>query len=433
MLSVWSDSTVLPKFNKLSRDIKTDVLIIGGGITGILCAYMLHRAGIDYVLAEAGTICSGATKNTTAKITVQHGLIFNKMLNRFGAEKTSQYLNANLLALSEYKTMCLNTECDFENRDSCVYSRDDRSIIDKELDALKKIGFTARYTSCNELPFQVAGGVKFSNQAQFNPLKFIAAISPDLNIFEHTKVKELIKQTAITDSGKITANKIIAATHFPFINKHGSYFLKMYQHRSYELALEDAPEIMDMYVDEKSGGMSFRSYKDMLLIGGGGHHTGKQGEAWNSLLDFAKRYYPNAKEAYRWAAQDCMTLDHIPYIGRYTNRTQDFFVATGFNKWGMTSSMAAAMILTDMIKGKDNPNFQVFSPSRSIMRPQLAINAFEAVSGWLYPSVKRCPHLGCALKWNRHEHSWDCSCHGSRFTSEGKLIDNPATGNLKHR
>ena len=186
-----------------------------------------------------------------------------------------------------------------------------------------------------------------------------------------------------------------------------------------------------MYLDEAQTGMSFRNYENLLLIGGGDHRTGKKGGGWQELQDFALRYYPQAKEQYRWAAQDCMSLDGVPYIGPYSASTTDLYVATGFNKWGMTTSMVSAMILTDLVQGKRNPYAEVFSPSRSILHPQLAVNGFEAVVNLLTPTTKRCPHLGCALKWNPVEHTWDCPCHGSRFTEDGKLIDNPATGNLK--
>ena len=126
-----------------------------------------------------------------------------------------------------------------------------------------------------------------------------------------------------------------------------------------------------------------------------------------------------------------MTLDGIPYIGQYSKRTPDFYVATGFNKWGMTSSMVAAKLLTDMILGKKNDYVSVFSPSRSIIRPQLASNAGHAIINLLTPTAPRCPHVGCALKYNKQEHSWDCSCHGSRFDEDGKLLDNPATKDKK--
>lgn len=433
MYSVWSDTASIPNKKPMRQDFHTDVLIIGGGMAGVLCAYLLRQAGISYALVEADTICSGITKNTTAKITSQHGLIYDKLISQMGVESAQMYLKANEDALEEYRRLCATIDCDFEEKDAFVYSLSSRKKIEKELTALEKLGYPAEFAKALPLPFSVAGAVKFSNQAQFNPLKFVASVTSDLNIYEYTRVRELTDRGAVTNHGTIVAEKIIVATHFPFINKHGSYFLKQYQHRSYVLALENAPNVHGMYVDEAQKGMSFRNYQNLLLIGGGDHRTGKQGGNWQELSDFAIRYYPDAKEKYRWATQDCMTLDSVPYIGQYSKQTPNFYVATGFNKWGMTSSMVAAMILTDIVMGKENPNAEVFSPSRSILRPQLAVNAFEATVNLLTPSQKRCPHLGCALKWNEQEHSWDCPCHGSRFTENGVLIDNPATGNLKKK
>jgi glycine/D-amino acid oxidase-like deaminating enzyme len=269
------------------------------------------------------------------------------------------------------------------------------------------------------------------NQAHFNPLKFILSIVRDLKIYENTKILELRPDGVVTNSGQIIAKKIIVATHFPFINKHGGYFIKMYQHRSYVIALKNAPLIKDMYVDEAKKGLSFRSYEGYLLIGGGGHRTGKKGGGWNEIEDIQKKYYKGAIEEYRWATQDCMTLDSIPYIGCYSKNTPDLYVATGFNKWGMTSSMTAAMILSDLVSGKENIYSDVYSPYRSIFHPQLAVNSFESLMGMLTPTVPRCPHLGCALKYNKQEHTWDCPCHGSHFDENGELIDNPATDDKK--
>lgn len=128
-----------------------------------------------------------------------------------------------------------------------------------------------------------------------------------------------------------------------------------------------------------------------------------------------------------------MSLDDIPYIGRYSANTPNMFTASGFNKWGMTGSMLSAMMLSDMVCGKKNDFEELFSPSRSIIKPQLFINGFEAVKNLLTPTKPRCPHLGCALKWNNAEHSWDCSCHGSRFSENGIIIDNPANGDIRKR
>ena len=431
MNSLWADTAEISKFDTLNGDINTDVLIIGGGMAGILCANTLQNAGIDYVLVEAQTLCNGITKNTTAKITSQHGLIYDKLIKSSCIEKAKLYLEANQKALASFTQICKDIDCDFEHKDSYVYSIDDRKKIETEVIALKKIGVNAKFTDNLPLPFSVAGAVRFKNQAQFNPLKFISQISKGLNIYEHTKVCELIGTVAITGHGKIKAKKIIVATHFPFINKHGSYYIKMYQHRSYVLALENAQRLDGMFVDELQSGLSFRNYDNLLLLGGGSHRTGKKGGNYRELRKFVKKYYPDAKEKYFWATQDCMTLDGIPYIGRYSANTENLYVATGFNKWGMTSSMVSAMILCDMVQGRSNPYTELFSPSRSILHPQLCINAFESAVNLLTPAKKRCPHLGCALKWNSVEHTWDCPCHGSRFDKDGKLIDNPSTGNLK--
>lgn len=401
------------------------------GDSGVLCAYLLHQAGVLYLLLEAETIGGGITKNTTAKITSQHGLIYDKLIRKFGAGQAKQYLDANEAALQKYRELCRGMDCDFEEKTAYVYSLNDRRKIERELDALEKLGVPGEFTDRLPLPFPVAGAVRYPNQAQFHPLKWIAAISKSLHICEHTPVRELVGTTAITDYGKVTANKIIVATHFPFLNKHGSFFAKLYQHRSYVIALENAPNVDGMYVDEAQTGMSFRNYKNLLLVGGGDHRTGKQGGAWQELRDFAQRHYPKAAETSHWATQDCMSLDGVPYIGPYSASASDLYVATGFNKWGMTSAMVSAMVLCDLVQGKQSPYAEVFSPSRTILRPQLVVNGFEAVVNLLTPSAKRCPHLGCALKWNPQEHTWDCPCHGSRFTEEGRLIDNPATGNLK--
>ena len=292
---------------------------------------------------------------------------------------------------------------------------------------MNRIGVKADFSDARELPFKVAGAVRVIDQAQFHPLNFLYGIAKDLPIYEHTKVIELMPHKAITNHGEITYKKLIIATHFPMLNKHGLYFLKLCQHRSYVIALKVAQNVIGMYVDESDTGLSFRSYGDLLLLGGGGHRTGKNGGGWQELEDFARRRYKNAEIVGRWATQDCMTLDDVPYIGQYSKTTPDVFVATGFNKWGMTNAMVAADILCDLVQGKTNPYATIFDPSRTVLRPQLAVNAFESTVGILTPTAPRCPHLRCALKYNRAEHTWDCPCHGSRFREDGQLIDNPAT------
>ena len=431
MASLWSETVEISPFPVLKSDKQTDVLIIGGGMAGLLCAHRLHQLGVDCLLLEQNTIGSGVTHNTTAKITAQHGLIYHKLIKRYGTDRAKQYLQANLEAVEAYRQLCRDMDCDFSTEENCVYATDDREALIREFTALKQLGYGAVYRKKLPLPIAQEGGIFFPEQAQFHPLKFMAELSRGLPIFEHTPVLELAPHMARIPGGSIHANHIIVATHFPMLNKHGSYFLKLYQHRSYCIALENTPGIKGMYVDDSNSGFSFRSYGQLLILGGGGHRTGKKGGGWQELEDFAHQNYPGAKVRHRWATQDCMSLDSIPYVGSYSRRTHGLYAATGFNKWGMTGSMVAARLLTDLVTGKPNPCQALFSPSRSILHPQLALNAGEAIWNLLTPTRPRCPHMGCALKWNPAEHSWDCPCHGSRFSKDGQRLDNPATGDLK--
>ena len=420
----------MPEFPSQQGSARTDVLIIGGGIAGILCAHMLSRAGIEYILVEENTICSGVTENTTAKITAQHGMVYDRLLRRFGQERAKCYLQANLEAVEQYRSLCREIDCEFETQSSFVYSNEEGQL-QGEMEALHRLDYSARLVETVPIPVNCAGAVGFDNQAKFHPLRFLSHIAKELNIREHTVVRELRGCTAVTNGGRIKADRIIVATHFPFLNKHGGYFLKLYQQRSYVLALENAQKTDGMYIGSQENSLSFRSSGDLLLLGGGGHRTGKTGGNWSELKNFAQIHYPGASARYWWATQDCMTLDGLPYIGSYGSGTKNLYVTTGFNKWGMTNAMAGAMLLRDLLQGNGNPYGDVVCPSRSILRPQLLINAAEATGNLLRFSGKRCPHLGCALHWNPQEHSWDCSCHGSRFDENGHRLNNPATGDLK--
>ena len=431
--TIWTADLQIPDFPRLQHDLKTDVLIIGGGLAGILCAHRLAQRGVDYVLIEADNICRGVTRNTTAKITSQHGLIYGKLMSKFGADAARAYWEVNEKAIREYRDLARSVPCDFETKDNHIYSADSTKPLEKEMAALDRLGIPAQLVRELALPFTTAGAIRFQDQAQFNPLKLVSGIAGNLNIYENTPAKAFEGNTVLTDRGKIAASQIVVATHFPILNKHGSYFLKLYQQRSYVLALEKGPRLDGMYLDAAENGLSFRNEGGLLLVGGGGHRTGKKGGGWVQLEHFIECRIPKAMEVCRWATQDCMTLDGIPYIGQYSKRTPNLYVATGFNKWGMTSSMAASMILSDLVQGKENPYAGIFSPSRTMLKPQLIINGIEAAANLLTPTQPRCPHMGCALKWNPQERSWDCPCHGSRFEENGKLLDNPATGDMKQR
>lgn len=412
--------------------MKTDVLVIGGGMAGILTAHLLRQSGVDCLLVEAEHICRGVTQNTTAKVTSQHGLCYDKLCRRFGDDTARLYWQANEAALAQLRREAEGINCDWQEQDHHVYSCSAPEKLERELAALQRIGAEADYVRQISLPFPTVGAVRFKQQAQFHPLKFAAGLVDGLRIFERSPVRAVEGHTAVTDSGRIRAEKIVIATHFPILNKHGGYFLRLYQQRAHVLAVEGRMDAPGMYLGADPGGLSFRSHGELLFIGDSGHRTGKQGSGWAQLEAFAKTHFSSSPVRYRWAAQDCMTLDGVPYVGQYGKNTPDLYVATGFNKWGMTGSMVSAMLLRDCIAGKENPYTAAFSPARSSLRPQLLVNGLEATVNLVTPTRPRCPHMGCALKWNPQERSWDCPCHGSRFAESGELLENPATGDLKH-
>lgn len=429
--SIWLNENPLGEYQALKKDIKTDVLIIGGGICGLLCGYFLKSLNIDCVIVESNRIASGTSGNTTAKITSLHGALYNNLINKYGIETAKKYFEINEKAIGEFKKIAKNFDCDFKVTDAYTYSLNDKKKIEKEFRALESIGANPKLKFEAPLPFSIAAAVGIENEAEFNPIKFIKYISKDLRIYENTRVNKIENQYAYFKDGKIKAENFIVTTHFPFINKYGLYFLKLYQERSYVLALENAANLDGMYVDEADNGLSFRNYKNLLFLGGGGGRTGMPCGNWEELIKVKEKYYSNSNIKYKWATQDCISLDKIPLIGQYSPKTPNIFVATGFNKWGMTSSMVAAMILSDLISDRKNEYADIFSPSRSILKPQLFINGFEAVKNYIIPTTKRCSHLGCALKWNKYEHSWDCSCHGSRYDNNGNILNNPANTKIK--
>lgn len=423
---LWTDGVTPPTGRQLRGEVRTDVCVIGGGMAGVLCAAELSARGIDNVLVEARQIGGGITRGTTAVLSAQHDLLYMQLAKTYGKERALQYLHLNLDALQKFRRMAERIDCDLETRPSVMYSATGQDRLRKEAAFLSERGFPAVYTTDPGLPFPTADAVIYPEMAQFHPLRFLYGVAQGLCLYTDSMVTRLDGTTALTEHGKIIAKKVIVATHFPFINRRGLYFLKQYQKRSYIIAYENAPDLHCTVDNAGKEGFYFRNYKNLLLIGGGDHRTGKKGGGYRAVEEFARQYFPDAREAYRWSNQDCMSLDGIPYIGRYSPAMPDVYTATGFNHWGMTTSMAAATILCDMIEGKESPDAAVFAPQRSMLHRQLFCNLGATVVDFAIPTVRRCPHLGCALRYNAAEHSWDCPCHGSRFDRDGGLIDNPA-------
>lgn len=479
MESLWSKQTQIEPRKRLYGDKKVQAAVIGGGLAGILTAYFLQKKGVEAIVLEASRIGSGQTKNTTAKITSQHGLAYQKLIKTFGSEKAKMYAQGNEKAIAEYRRIIKeeNISCDFKELPAYLYTQKHPEQLKAEAQAAASLGISAQFTNAVSLPFETAGAVRFDRQAQFSPLAFLKAVSKDVPVYEDTRVVSAEEQTLVTSDGMlVTAEHIIFATHFPFVNAPGYYFMRMHQQRSYVLALENAQPLDGMYLGVDKDGLSLRTSGSLMLLGGAGHRTGENsmGGSYKTLRQKAKEYWPESAESACWSAQDCMTLDGVPYIGRYSSATPGWYVATGFNKWGMTSSMLSAMILSDKITGEENPCAEIFCPQRFELSPcvkSMLSDGAQAVKGLTkelfqvpkteiaelpnghggiieYEGEKigvyknedgepffvstRCPHLGCQLEWNPDELSWDCPCHGSRFDYKGALIDNPAQEEIKH-
>lgn len=476
MESIWSKTAKIEPRPALKGDMQTDVAIIGGGMAGLLTAFLLQRRGIDCIVLEKETVGSGQTKNTTAKITSQHGLIYSKLIKTLGAEKARLYAQANEKAIQLYREFVeeYHIDCAFETKRAYLYSTLNAQPLIEETQAAALLGINARFVTDAPLPFAIQGAEMFPGQAQFHPLVFLRAVAQQVRVFEHTQVRHVYDNRVETDNGVVTAKKIIFCTHYPFINFPGCYFLKMHQERSYVLALENAGQVEGMYIACDGDGLSLRNEGDILLLGGGNHRTGENsaGERYETLNRFAKQFYPECRVYTKWSAQDCMPLDSVPYIGRYAAGKPNWYVATGFQKWGMTTSMVAAMILTDMVRGIPSPYEALYTPQRfhlkasyqnmvtdglmslrSLSKELLHIpkdsldaiapghggivrfngkkaGAYKDQNGQIFLVDTRCPHLGCMLEWNPDELTWDCPCHGSRFTYRGELLDNPAEREL---
>ena len=476
MESIWTKTASLPAFPALDGDLRAEIAIVGGGMAGILTADRLRREGADAVVLEAGRIGGGQTAGTTAKLTAQHGLKYSQLNQSLGLEAAQQYAWANLGAVKRLRQLVAERgiDCDFTDCTSFLYTAGAPGTLQEEYDVCQAMGMDVFLTQNTELPFPAAA-LGLRDQAQFHPLKLLSALSEGLTVYEHSRVLEAEGHQLKTERGTVTAETVIFTCHFPFLNVPGYYFARQHQERSYVLALEGAAELRDHYLGVDGDGLSFRSWGKYLLLGGGGHRTGdnRQGGKYDLLLQAARRYWPSCRVAAAWSAQDCMPMDGVPYIGPYADGRPDWLVATGFQKWGMSTSVAAAEILCDLALGREPmADGAVFSPQRFRMgasAKQLTADAacsirglgrrmlepgrvsaedlpaghggvveldgekmgvYRDEDGELFAVPVKCPHLGCQLEWNPDEKSWDCPCHGSRFSFQGELLDGPAQTDL---
>lgn len=461
----------------LSGGLTADVAVIGGGMAGVLTAYLLRRRGVNAVVLEAGALGSGQTGRSTAKVTAQHGLIYHKLERQRGPAAAGQYANAQQRAVEQYRRLIQeeNIACDWVERPAVLYSTQGREELERECAAARRAGLPMELRGGTALPFPVAAALECPGQAMFHPMRFLRAVAARVPCYEQTRVLRVDGGRVETGRGTVQAEKVVFAGHFPFVDAPGFYFARMHQQRSYVLALQNAPQLPAMYLGVEGDGLSLRNQGELLLLGGAGHRTGEQGGGgqYEGLRRAAARLFPGSREVARWSAQDCITLDGVPYIGRFAANRPHWYVATGFMKWGMTNSMAAAQLLTALIAGESAPEEALFSPQRSalrtpgplldqgwqsakgwgrrlerpgrraedlkpgeggvVLRHGAAMGAFKDEQGRIFWMDLKCPHMGCRLEWNPEERTWDCPCHGSRFDYQGNLLDDPATRDAAKR
>jgi glycine/D-amino acid oxidase-like deaminating enzyme/nitrite reductase/ring-hydroxylating ferredoxin subunit len=486
--SYWIDSVEKNDYPALTENIDIDVAIIGGGIVGITTAFLLKKKGLKVAILEANRIMHGTTGHTTAKITSQHNLIYNNLITKFGEEKARQYAEANEKAIHFIANLVQekNIECDFCWRPAYVFTQSDHYIdkIEKEVSAASSLGIKASYLDKLPLPFDVKGAIRFDEQAQFHPLKYLQVLAKEIPgegsyIFEHTKIVDVVEgetcEVKANNGKKVKASNIIVASHFPCYDGLGMYFARIYTEKSYVVGVKLKEKFTEgMFISAEDPGRSLRSQKyengEIVLVGGEHHKTGNEKKTnihYENLSNFARENFDVESILYRWSTQDCMTVDSVPYIGHLTSKTKNIFVATGFGKWGMTNSTVSAAILTDLITKGDSQWAPVFDPSRfdiiasgaKLVKENLdvaekliggkltavpkdievsngeatvvsidgeRIGAYRDEMGKLHTVDVTCTHLGCELVWNEAEKTWDCPCHGSRFNYDGENVEGPA-------
>lgn len=535
MNSYWINSEKnKEKYNKLEKNIETDICIIGGGITGISTAYYLTKENLKVTVLDMGKIGFQTTGNSTAKITSQHGLFYKYLKDSKGEDFARLYYDANEDAIKNIKKIVEkeNIECDLECQSAYVLAanREEVQKVKDEVEVVRGFGGHAEYLERedidkNLLILNPLAAIRFKNQAQFNSYKYtieLAKVCKNLgaNIYENTKVVDVRDEKdyyylETEDGYKIKAKYLVITTKYPIINIPGFYFMKMYQSTSYGISIPVKEKLFDgMYITSTNPKVSLRMAKVdnniikdvvdgnienyakqdkenrkrvkekqnskidneyVLIVVGADHKTGEKTDLSNSykkLENIAKQIYPEGKVEDYWNTEDCITLDKIPYIGKYSSMWENAYVATGFNKWGITTSNIAANIITDMIIGRKNRYEDIFISTRvepvknrqevgNMLKETVSslvlkkfelpeseqaslkneegkiieiegekVGAYKDKEGRIYTIVPKCAHLGCELSWNNLDKTWDCPCHGSRYDYTGKMLYGPTVKDL---
>lgn len=493
-ISYWVESAPPPEFTELTSDVSTDVCVIGGGIVGVTTALLLKRAGKKVALVEQDGVFRGTTGYTTAKVTSGHSVTYSKLEKKHGAATAKAYAAANEAGLAKVRELGEGTDCDLETKTNYVYSESAEKVdsIKSEVEAARRAGLDVSFVTETDLPYEVAGAVRQENQAQFHPLKYLAPLAKEIAgegsfIFDRTKavgVKEGSPCCVHTEKGSITCEDVVVATNYPFLDR-GLYFPRVHPKRSYCLCgpVPDDKLVDGMYISADEPTRSVRTIRNgdrtIMLIGGEGHNVGQEQDTekhYRNLETWARERFGMTEVTHRWSTQDGSTVDDIPYVGTLRRTAENLFVATGFKKWGMTNGTTAAVLITDLILDRENPFASLYDPHRltlsasastfveenvkvgtkligdRIAHPQRGsvedlapgdaavvgigggqVAAYRDDEGVLHALSAVCTHLGCIVNWNPAEKTWDCPCHGSRFSHEGNVIHGPAVQNLEKK
>ena len=422
--TTWS-GYIDKSFPKLANDIECEVLVIGGGICGILCAYHLQNSGKKVVLLEADNICGKKTLKTTATITAIEDLMYYNLIDDIGFKNAKLYLESNLFALNEYRKLATKFDFDFEECSSYKYSTIDDGEIELEVEAIKSLGYNASVRERLDFPIEISKVLEFKNQGQMNPLKLVNSLVEGLEIYEHSRVLKIKNSVAFTENCRVTFEDVVVCTGFPFLKVKGLFFLKMYQKKSHVIEVFNEFKTKGNGVGVRDDDFYFRTYKDSVLIGSADERTGHKSLGFEKINDLIVQKYKVTKIKNRWINIDTITLDDMPYIGLYTGFEENMYVATGFNMWGMTKSMLSAHIICDLINNKNNKFAELFSPSRKMRFNPLLKNVGSAIKELATFNKKRCKHLGCPLYYNHADGTYECRCHGSKYDKEGNIIESP--------
>ena len=484
--SYWLETYKKPNVKRKKLIKKTDILIIGAGITGISTAYSLKDIGKKVTVVEALEVGSGVTAYTTAKVTVLHGALLSKIRDLHGIDVANLYFKSQIEAFNLIKNIIKkeNIDCDFKHEDAYVYASTDEEVakLEKEWEILKEIDSNVELVSITPLPKDIIKAIKYKNNATFHPLKYVARLAEiiqeaGVNIYENSRVVDISLEDGnymveMECGAVINSEIVVVATHYPIKKFSGLYFTKLIQERSQAVAFKTRKVIPGMYINIKEPIRSYRSINEKTMIMGGCSTDVGESISTNYYEELKKAVSVYDKEATilnEWSTEDCMPVDYVPFIGKYALTTPNLYVATGFQKWGMTNSHVAALTIKRDILELDNLYKELYNPTRfshlrgiihfgeylakiidglvitKLTYPEDIEQSIEIGSGKvinnqdgknvaIYRTSKdeflyfkpNCTHLGCGINWNDLDKTWDCKCHGSRFSPDGKVLNDPA-------